>query len=195
MPAIKPSTPKGQKGIESFLSTKKRSPPERVTSPTNQTSSPDQKKAAVNDKSGNPEEMSNKPSPALMNPQRDKQITDDNPAMKEKDDVVMEDVTEEVHTDKLRLKQKEVGISVTEGQKESYLKEPKVSMENQQENTGEAPNSEIQETDKTKTERLANKKGQNQEKKVKEIPKEQINLKSALKNPQVFPFSRSLGAG
>ena len=182
MPAIKPSTPKGQKGIESFLSTKKRSPPERVTSPTNQTSSPDQKKAAVNDKSGNPEEMSNEPSPALMNPQRDKQITDDNPAMKEKDDVVMEDVTEEVHTDKLRLKQKEVGISVTEGQKESYLKEPKVSMENQQENTGEAPNSKIQETDKTKTERLANKKGQNQEKKVKEIPKEQINLKSALKN-------------
>ena len=53
------------------MSTKKRGPPERITSPTNQTSSPDAKKVAVTDKMI-PEVTSNEPNPLLVTPQRDK---------------------------------------------------------------------------------------------------------------------------
>ena len=183
MPAIKVSTPKGQKGIEAFLSTKKRSPPERITSPTNQTASPDQKKAAVDDKTGNPEDMTNEPSPALMNPQRDKLGKNDDPAMKDKEDVVMEEVIEEIQTDKRLLERRSVEASDIESQKEVNPKEPKVPMEKTHENTGESiPNAEIRKTDETETGNLANSKEPNQEKKVRETPKEQVKLKPALKN-------------
>lgn len=63
-------TPKGQPGIKSFISIKKRSPPDRISSPT--TSSPDQKRATVNSNSNLPEAVSNKPGPMVISPQRDK---------------------------------------------------------------------------------------------------------------------------
>ena len=72
--ARKITTPKGQTVLASFLSAKKRSPPPRITSPTNQTSSPDNKKAAVTEKL-TPEVKSNEPSPSLVSPQRDKPKT------------------------------------------------------------------------------------------------------------------------
>ena len=183
MPAIKVSTPKGQKGIEAFLSTKKRSPPECITSPTNQTSSPEQKKAAVNDKTGNPEDMSNEPSPALMNPQRDKFGNDDS-AIKDKEDVTMEDVKEDTQTVTPLTEQKSVEARDIEIQKETKLKEPEVHMERTHETTKKStiPNTEMRKTDETETGSLANSKEPNQEKKVRESPKEQVKLKPALKN-------------
>ena len=70
MPTKKLITPKGQPGIKSFISIKKRSPPDRISSPT--TSSPDQKRATVNPNSNIPEAISNKPGPMVISPQRDK---------------------------------------------------------------------------------------------------------------------------
>ena len=58
MPTNKVITHGGQTGIELFMSAKKRSPPERIISPTNQTSSLDFKKAAVEAKVGKPEDTS-----------------------------------------------------------------------------------------------------------------------------------------
>ena len=70
----KPSTPRVQSSISSFLEskTKKRSPPKRLNSPTNQTSSPDQKKASVQSIPNTPEVTSNESNPKLITPQRDK---------------------------------------------------------------------------------------------------------------------------
>ena len=62
-------TPKGQPRIASYM--KKRSHPQRINSPTNQTSSPDQKRVSVDPKP-NMESTSNEPGPMDISPQRDK---------------------------------------------------------------------------------------------------------------------------
>ena len=56
----------------SYILVKKRSPPQRINSPTNQTSSPVQKRASFNAKSNSTESTSNEPGPMVISPQRDK---------------------------------------------------------------------------------------------------------------------------
>ena len=100
MPTRKKTTAasKGQPGIESFLSEKKRRPPQRITSPTNQTSSPDTKKAAV--ETSSPEITSNEPDPILVSPQRDK-FERAMKAGEDKDgDVVMQDTDKNTRPEK-----------------------------------------------------------------------------------------------
>ena len=87
---------RGQPGIASFLS-KKRCPPQRIDSPTNQTASPDSKKTALD--TSRPEVTSNEPNPSLVTPQRDKPKGTMEAEADNGDDVVMEDINKEVEVE------------------------------------------------------------------------------------------------
>ena len=99
MPSRKTATTpsKNQPGIAGFMLAKKRSPPQRSSSPTNHTSSPDAKKPALD--TLHPEATSNEPNPSLVTPQRDKP-QDKMEATEDKDgDVVMENIQEDTEAE------------------------------------------------------------------------------------------------